>query len=362
MSEARWQVVLVRPPEAGIEALAELLPEREIGEFPFVLRPRSEAEAQGLAERLRAAGVEVVVAREVEDRQEVRDRRRWRRTRQMAWMLLLAVVIFKVFELRDAREAALFGGRTVDVGVMQFAAPGDQGAEILARLNDGASLPELERWFNEEYRRYTGSTKDWIELEVGGPWGVPLEPPRLDREMPTLSRAARSISYVWWWEALARDQGVDPESYAVRLYVAFLPADGDAAADSRGDPKRRTAVAHVDVGEENLAYVQTTLAHELAHALGATDRYDPVSFLAEYPEGYVEPFESPLFPQRYAELMAVDRPTGMSTELEVQSLEELRIGHRTAAELRWIEHAEADDFYGPNTWSPEDRLEHGSRR
>lgn len=356
MAESRWQVVLLGPPDEGVEGLAELLPERAVHSFPFTLRPRDEASANELAARLRAAGAEVVVAREAEDRPELVRQRRWRRTRQLAWGLLLAVVVFKVFELQARNEELLFGGRVVDVGVMQFVSPDDQGVPIVARMSDGTAVAAVEDWFNGEYHRYTGDTDPWVDLVPEGPWGVPLEPPSLDREMPALSRAARSISYIWWWEALARDQGLEPEDYGVRLYVAYMGRGADSAADSRGDSKRRTAIAHVSVDESNLAYVQTTLAHELAHALGATDRYDPHTFLAEYPEGYVEPFEAPLFPQSYAELMAVDRPVGMHDEREVRHLDELRIGHRTAAELRWIEHDDADAFYAPNTWSAEERL------
>ncbi|HJN72555.1 MAG TPA: hypothetical protein QGF58_01360 [Myxococcota bacterium] len=361
MTDTRWQVVVLGPPDGGLEALGDLLPDRLIGPFPLLLRPRSEADARALATRLRGAGAEVVVARMIEDGPELRSRRRWRRIRQLAWVLLLAVVIFKVAEFRSHDEALLFGGGTIDVGVMQFAAPEDQGAPIVQEVNDGTAIVALEDWFNAEYRRYTGRSDAWVELHPEGPWGVPLQPPSVGRDMPTLSRAAHSISYVWWWENMAADQGVEADSYGVRLYIAYLPGTSDQAADSRGDPKRRTAVAHVSASEDNVAYVLTTMAHEIAHALGATDRYDLATFLAEYPEGYVEPLAAPLFPQRYAEVMAVDRPSGMSEELEVESLDQLRVGHRTAAELRWISHDEADYFYAPNTWLPEERVERASR-
>jgi len=280
---------------------------------------------------------------------------RWRRIRQLAWVLLLVVVVFKVAEFRAQDEFAIFGGGPVDVGVMVFASPDDMRSDVLRQLEDGG-LEELEEWFNQEQLRYTDSKREWVRLHLHGPWGVPMQPPTLDRAQPMVSRVARSIQYVRWWEGAARDQGVEPGDFDARLYVAILPAGGDLAADSRGDAKRRTAVAHVSADERNFAYVQATLAHELAHALGATDRYDPELHVAQYPEGFVLPFERPLFPQQYAELMAVDRPTGPRQELEITDLSELRVGHRTAAELRWIELDEADAFYEPKTPTPESRI------
>ena len=66
--------------------------------------------------------------------------------------------------------------------------------------------------------------------------------------------------------------------------------------------------------------------------------------LPSYPEGFMEPFQNPLYPQRFAEIMAVD---------------ELRIGYRTAADLGWIADEEADRFYQPPETTPEDLLDEG---
>ena len=112
----------------------------------------------------------------------------------------------------------------------------------------------------------------------------------------------------------------------------------------------------MSLDETNPGYPLATLAHEIGHALGASDAYDPATSHAEHPYGYVEPFADPLYPQTYAELMAVDIPLGPKREREVSSLNQLRVGHRTAAELGWIPPEQADLFYTPAEIMPEDKL------
>ncbi len=99
-----------------------------------------------------------------------------------------------------------------------------------------------------------------------------------------------------------------------------------------------------------------TLAHELAHTLAATDRYDATDFRAVWPEGYVEPFREPLYPQRYGELMAVDIPLSSDVEVEPRDLSQVRIGHATAAELGWLAPSEVDYFYRNEGQTPGERL------
>jgi hypothetical protein len=54
--------------------------------------------------------------------------------------------------------------------------------------------------------------------------------------------------------------------------------------------------------------------------------------------------------------MAVDRPTGPRREAEVRTLDEVRVGHRTAASFGWIREAQADLFYQPPEVSAQEKL------
>jgi len=78
-----------------------------------------------------------------------------------------------------------------------------------------------------------------------------------------------------------------------------------------------------------------TLAHELLHTLGATDKYDPSDNQPWHPEGYAEPTLEPLHPQRYAEIMAGRIPLGRTRAEIPRTLDETLIGAATAREINW---------------------------
>ena len=55
--------------------------------------------------------------------------------------------------------------------------------------------------------------------------------------------------------------------------------------------------------------------------------------------------------------MAVDIPLSRTVEQEVGSLNQIRIGHQTAAEFGWIPPEQATLFYTPAEVTPEQRLD-----
>ena len=191
-----------------------------------------------------------------------------------------------------------------------------------------------------------------------GPWPVRVSPPELAGPDDSPFRVAwQSLKYAWYYEDLAEQHGVDADEYGAVIITVYQSSDGDLAAHSRGSERRRLAIAHIDVEDPNPAYAVLTVAHELAHTLGAVDNYDLHSQRSVYPEGFVQPFAEPLYPQRYAELMAVDKPLGPHHDVEIRSMDEVRIGHYTAAQLGWIEAHRARYFYEPASIQPEDLLE-----
>jgi len=290
-------------------------------------------------------------------------RRRRLRVRQLFSLFLFAVFLFKVGDrvLADQRVAL---DPPVEVGVFQFVPPGLAQHPLVRGMNQTqvqgrrpAGLLAIKEWYDAEYRRYTGSNREYLELKLQGPWFTETAPPALAApEDGPLALMWRSVNYSRYWRTLARSRGVDPETFAARLYVVYERAGDDVASHSRGSEKGRVAVVHISLDEENPTYAAITLAHELGHVLGATDKYEPDTFHSAYPEGYVEPYVRPLYPQRYAELMAVDRPLNHNVEAEVRAFDRVRVGHRTAAEMRWISEAQADYFYQQEGTDPLDRL------
>jgi hypothetical protein len=409
---SRWRVVVVRLPTDGAKRILSFLPKgrsvrRE--DLPIVAAITTDEEsAHRTADQLRARGAGIIVAAEPDDPrrtafctthpalvaslachrcgipmcyqcmvraegealcdrclQKSRATATTTRTRQLFAVFVFTVFLYQVgASFRDDRNLVSPYG-PVRIVIAQFVEGVKPDPWIVKALNgepvrgyDGPSLKDLATWFDEEHRRYTHSSFPYAQITVRGPWLEHVEPPDIGAA-PWWRVGVDSFRYVRYFEDLSRDHGIDPGDFGVRTSVVFTVGDGDLASHSRGSEEARLAVAYVALDEANPAYALASVAHEICHALGARDLYEPETMLPSYPEGFMEPFQKPLYPQRFAEIMAVDLPVGRGQEKEIRSLDELRIGYRTAADLGWIAEEEADRFYQPPEVQPEDLLDEG---
>ena len=407
--ERRFRVILVDLPAEGPEGLARVLPRPRLyshDELPVLVRVTHDREAaETTAGRLHDAGAVVVVAEEWGDeypfcldhpaelvsevcercgqalcarcmlhadgrrlcsrhRHTSSVRSRWIRMRQLLVILIFGVFLTEVIVgLRHDRDAVA-PNSTITVGVYQFVPPSDLHHRTVRGLNarplegySGPSLLDLQAWYDGEYYRYTGIKRPYLALDIRGPFGQTIVPPDLaGPDDGALQIIWRSLGYVRYWRKLARTKGLEFDDYAARIFIGYTAAEGDVAAHSRGSETGRLGIAWIDLEEFNPAYAVITIAHELAHTLGASDRYDDGTYRAVFPEGYMEPFKEPLYPQRYAELMAVDIPLDTDVEVEPRDLSQVRIGHATAAELGWLSPSAAEYFYRNEGLSPGERL------
>jgi len=78
------------------------------------------------------------------------------------------------------------------------------------------------------------------------------------------------------------------------------------------------------------------VAHELLHTLGATDKYDRASGRPQVPDGLGDPGQTPLFPQRYGEIMAGRIATSAGDAVIPDGLAQMRVGPATAREIGWL--------------------------
>ena len=286
------------------------------------------------------------------------------RLRQLFLLLVFVAFLYKVWRHIQIDAEQVHGPAPITIGIMQFAPKADVGANIIRNLNQGpidqgqgVTFRDLSSWFNAEYTRYTGDKDQRFRVETRGPFGVDVNPPSLMEDGDTwFTQMLRAFRYPRYFRQLALDSGLPVDTYTVRVYVVYGGTSFDMASHSRGSEKGRVAVVYVSIDETNPGYPLATVAHEVAHALGASDSYDPETSQADHPYGYIEPFSDPLYPQPFAELMAVDIPVGPNREQEVNSLHQLRVGHRTAAELGWIPPEQAELFYTPSEVMPEDKL------
>lgn len=190
----------------------------------------------------------------------------------------------------------------------------------------------IETFFSEEAARYGLPLARPVEVKLAPP--VSALPPAPPADGNLLQIVAWSLQMRWWaWRHNSFDGPVD-----LKLYVVYhTPREGEPLPHSLGLQKGLIGVAHVFADPRQEKTNNVIISHELLHLVGASDKYDPLTNQPRYPEGYADPEQTPLFPQRFAELMGGRIPVTEDEADIPATLDRVLIGETTAQEIRWIE-------------------------
>ena len=122
----------------------------------------------------------------------------------------------------------------------------------------------------------------------------------------------------------------------IRIFAVFYdPVTTRQVEHSIGLKEGLVGVANVFAANHMTEENNVIIAHELLHTLGAGDKYDPSTTQPIYPSGFADPEQSPLYPQKFAEIMAGRVPLTETESDTPRNLESAIIGPKTAAEINW---------------------------
>jgi hypothetical protein len=263
-----------------------------------------------------------------------------KRLRVGVLFVLLAVVAMWAVGRTRQRRARTRWDAPVAVAVLVL---GEAPPATVAGL-DGA-LAAVGRRLDEERTRFRpGSTGPAVTFELVGP----LYPERLPPTAPPgdglLDRALHALDL---WRATraahASAPGFEPGAFDARVYLVAAPGEG-RFAEGIGEAGGEVGVVRAGLDGAPLL-AATAVAHEVLHALGASDKYDAAGH-AVAPAGLVEPDLRPPYPQRFAELMVGEVPLGPGAGRLPADAAELGIGPVTAAEIGWTGPATGDGHGG----------------
>ncbi len=214
---------------------------------------------------------------------------------------------------------------------------------------NGDGTAESERFIRELQTDQFGAIERFFESEARE-YGVTMQRPiRLTRAEqirelpPIIAPGAGALTVAWWslrtrywaWRVAGDPGGIAPD---IKLFVLYHdPKFSPQLSHSIGLQKGLFGIVNVFADRRMMGANDTVIAHELLHTLGASDKYDPRTNLPSHPAGYAEPDREPLHPQEYAELMAGRIPIEDQRAEIPESLQEVIIGPRTAAEIGWTE-------------------------
>ena len=201
--------------------------------------------------------------------------------------------------------------------------------QTVAQLNADDFAP-IGDWLQNEVTRHGRPLLRPLAIRLAPP--VESLPPPYPAGGSRLSVAVWSLQLRYW--AWRHDTAPGPRP-DIRLFVLYHdPAIEPTLDHSLGLEKGLIGVVKVFAGRHARQRNAVVIAHELLHTLGATDKYDPLSALPRFPEGYAEPQRTPRHPQALAEIMGGRIPIDDRRATIPDTLEQTRIGPRTAVETR----------------------------
>jgi hypothetical protein len=248
-------------------------------------------------------------------------------------LTILAVVLLWAFNDVTRRRARNDWTRTLSVAVV-ILRRGPVDREAVASLRTGTGV--LQDRLAQEYTRYQPRAARPFALQAVGPIDVGEDPPSAPGE--ALLDLARYSFNLWRYlrgvNALAGPQ-VKNADMAVYVVTHVPKSARRTHVEGVSQQGGKVGIVEVELDPKMVDFALFVTAHEIFHTLGATDKYDSAGRTL-IPAGLADPTVSPLFPQRYAEIMARNVVLSRTEERPPDSLEELRVGPNTAIEIGWL--------------------------
>lgn len=251
----------------------------------------------------------------------------WRKLRIAILLLVLATVAHRAW----LQERDLEWRRNIYVALYPVNVDGSPRVSTYLSTLSQEQFEPVTEYFAGQARRYGVELYHPVEIRLGGE--VRALPPAPPRAASALDAAWWSLRFRWWaW----RNGPQMPVSPKVRLYLLYHDAENvRALAHSTALRKGRVGLVNVYADDRHHAQNTVILAHELLHALGASDKYDLASNQPHFPDGYAHPDKLPLYPQEHAELMAGRLPLSESSAEIPSGLPQTLVGPATAREIGW---------------------------
>jgi len=257
----------------------------------------------------------------------------WFKTLRVATLLLILLVVALTTWLDHYRSTRW--RQPLFVAIYPIAADESPVTRNYVDSLDGERFKAIDLFFAREAARYQLPTSEPIRSRLH-PELIALPPQRAARA-GIFSTVVWSLKLRYWAWNVSR-QSREPED--VRMFVLFHdPARSPTVPHSLGLTKGLIGVVYAFADPVMTGANNVVIAHELLHTLGATDKYDPQDDAPRFPDGYGDPGQIPLFPQKYAELMAGRRMLGPNRWQQASSLDQVVVGPATALEIRWPQNA-----------------------
>jgi len=250
-------------------------------------------------------------------------------------LILLTVFVVVAFYAKNQKLKSRSWTEPLSVDIYRI--NGDNNSPVvndyINDLDDSVFEP-VDRFMQQQSEKYKLIAQRPTQIHMG---------PVLTVHPPVAPLPDAGYAEIIWWGLKFRywsykntpDSGSNMRR--IRVFVLYHEAvQGKRLQHSLGLDKGLAAVVHAFASIEQDQQNNIVIAHELLHTVGATDKYDADNN-ALFPVGYVDPEQSPLYPQTKAEIMVGRIPLSATSVRMAASLEECVIGEQTAKEINWLQ-------------------------
>lgn len=217
------------------------------------------------------------------------------------------------------------------VAIYPVAADSSAVTQAYVGALDAAAFQPIDRFFALEGQRYGIEESEPVKTRLRR--ALHELPPQRAQGASVLGTALWSLQLRYWaW----RVSGGAAEPEDIRVFVLYHDPDlTPTVPHSAGLQKGLIGVVHAFAVPSMTAANDVVIAHEMLHTLGATDKYDSSTDAPLFPDGYGDPRQQPLFPQRNGEIMAGRVMLLPSRWEQIPGLPDAVIGATTAGEIHW---------------------------
>ncbi len=243
-------------------------------------------------------------------------------------ILLFSIAIYTKTQRLESRAWS----RPLEVVIYPINAEGSTATERYIDALSDDDFQEIEWFFGAEAEQYGLILAQPFSIRVGK---TIREPPP-----PSPLPGASYLHIIWWsltlrYWALMQAPSEESNFFRIRAFVYYhQPKQNRRLQHSLGLEKGLLVIVHAFANSKLNRQNNIIIAHEILHTVGASDKYNALN-QPIYPDGYADPDKKPLYPQQYAEIMAVKIPLSPTQSKMPDSLEQCIIGEKTAREINW---------------------------
>jgi hypothetical protein len=245
--------------------------------------------------------------------------------------MLLLILTFVVLSTWLSQSRSTDWNNSLWVKIYPINADGSEATNRYIESLDVRTFEEIEAFVAREAERYGKTVSRPVRMELGE--AITEQPPTLDGSTSVLDVMLWSLKMRWWVGSVTKSQDdIEPD---VSIFVRYHQSEGVfVLEDSVGVQKGMFGIVNAYTGRRHKGRNNVIIAHEFFHTLGASDKYELSTGQPLAPDGLAEPDRTPLYPQRFAEIMGGRIALAMDDAVIPQSLKFARIGPLTAAEIR----------------------------